>query len=61
MKSKNVTFQNKDNNAISAKLELPLDNKPKVYVIFAHCFTCSKDLKAPSTISRALRDLGVGV
>ncbi|MTI41374.1 bifunctional alpha/beta hydrolase/OsmC family protein [Fulvivirga lutimaris] len=61
MKSNNVTFTNKENNTISAKLELPLDNKPEAYVIFAHCFTCSKNLSAVVNISRALAQHGFGV
>lgn len=61
MKSTNVTFKNKENNTISAKLELPVDNKPKAYAIFAHCFTCSKNLSAVVNISRALAQHGFGV
>lgn len=31
------------------------------YAIFAHCFTCSKDLKAVRLISRRLAEHGIGV
>jgi len=31
------------------------------YAIFAHCFTCSKDVHATSRISRGLADRGIGV
>jgi uncharacterized OsmC-like protein/esterase/lipase len=61
MKSTKVTFSNKENHTISAKLELPIDNKPKAYAIFAHCFTCSKNLSAVVNISRALAQHGFGV
>lgn len=34
---------------------------PQTYALFAHCFTCSKDLKAVYWISRELAQRGVGV
>jgi len=61
MRSLNVNFENKEANTISAKLELPLDSKPKAYAIFAHCFTCSKNLSAVVNISRALAQHGFAV
>jgi uncharacterized OsmC-like protein/alpha/beta superfamily hydrolase len=39
---------------LAALLDLPLDGKPLAYALFAHCFTCSKDVKAVYHISRAL-------
>jgi uncharacterized OsmC-like protein/alpha/beta superfamily hydrolase len=39
---------------LAALLDLPLDGKPAAYALFAHCFTCSKDLRAVYHISRAL-------
>jgi alpha/beta superfamily hydrolase len=43
-----------EGHRLSALLDLPLDGKPIAYALFAHCFTCSKDLKAAYHISRAL-------
>jgi uncharacterized OsmC-like protein/alpha/beta superfamily hydrolase len=43
-----------DGQKLAALLDLPLDGKPLAYALFAHCFTCSKDLKAVYHISRAL-------
>ncbi len=37
------------------------DRTPRAYALFAHCFTCSKDIAAASRIARALRDDGVAV
>ncbi len=37
------------------------DSGSKVYVLFAHCFTCGKDFIAASHISKALVDLGFAV
>jgi putative redox protein len=44
---------------ISAKLDAP-DGTPRAYGLFAHCFTCSKDVLAATRISQGLADLGVG-
>ncbi len=41
-------------HSLSAILDLPLDGKPLAYALFAHCFTCSKNLKAVYHICRAL-------
>ena len=32
--------------------DLPLEGRPLAYAIFAHCFTCTKNIKAASHISR---------
>lgn len=45
---------------ISAKLDAP-DSTPRAYGIFAHCFTCSKDVLAATRISQGLAALGVAV
>lgn len=34
---------------------------PRSWALFAHCFSCSKDLKAVTRISRALVDRNIGV
>lgn len=52
-------FTNQQNLQLSGRLELP-DN-PKAFAIFAHCFTCGKNVKAASRISRALSEQGIGV
>lgn len=46
---------------LSARLELPIDQKPHTYALFAHCFTCSKNLKAVRYISTALAGRGFAV
>jgi putative redox protein len=54
MNTKNITFANARGEQLAARLELPDDEQPLAYALFAHCFTCSKDLKAVVNISRAL-------
>ena len=45
---------------ISAKLDAP-DGTPRAYGLFAHCFTCSKDVLAATRISQGLAGQGVAV
>lgn len=46
---------------LSARLELPADENPHAFALFAHCFTCSKNLNAIRNISSALCLNGVAV
>lgn len=54
MKTKRITFPNARGEMLAARLELPEDEQPLAYALFAHCFTCSKDLTAAVRIARAL-------
>lgn len=53
-------FQNRDGIRLSGRLETP-DQKPIAVALFAHCFTCSKDIAAASRVTRELADLGFAV
>jgi uncharacterized OsmC-like protein/alpha/beta superfamily hydrolase len=46
---------------LAALLDLPVDGAPVAYALFAHCFTCSKDLRAVYHISRTLTRERIGV
>ena len=46
---------------MAARLEFPSNQKPLAYCIFAHCFTCNKNLAAVRNISRALTRNGLAV
>lgn len=61
MPTKKVTFKNKDGKVLSGRLELPLKTEPTQFALFAHCFTCNKNLNAVKHISRALAQKGFGV
>lgn len=61
MKSTPITFPNAEGTMLSARIDLPADRKPIHFALFAHCFTCSKDLHAVRNISRALTGAGFGV
>lgn len=45
---------------LSGLLESP-ESEVKFYALFAHCFTCGKDIAAASRISRALVSKGIAV
>lgn len=61
MNTKRITFPNDHGEQLTARLELPEDEQPLAYALFAHCFTCSKDLKAVVNISRALSSRRIAV
>lgn len=61
MKSEKISFDSAEGMELSGRLELPPNHHPHQYAIFAHCFTCSKDLKAVREITRTLSREGFGV
>ncbi|WP_299396585.1 bifunctional alpha/beta hydrolase/OsmC family protein [uncultured Gelidibacter sp.] len=61
MESTRLNIQNAKGLQLQAYLELPANQKPRNYAIFAHCFTCSSSLKPVKNISRALTAHGFGV
>ncbi|WP_299114451.1 bifunctional alpha/beta hydrolase/OsmC family protein [uncultured Winogradskyella sp.] len=61
MKSTKLKIQNRKGVTLNANLELPANQKPNYYAIFAHCFTCSSSLSAVRHISRALTQDGFAV
>lgn len=60
MMNEKVSFPGAQGDLLAARLELP-DGEPRAYGLFAHCFTCSKDVFAASRISRALAERGIAV
>ncbi len=61
MAIKKVIFRNNENQELVGRIELPTNQSPHNYAIFAHCFTCNKNLSAVKNISRALTKNGFGV
>lgn len=61
MKSKKLEFPGSTGESLSARLDLPEKGNPQAFVLFAHCFTCSKNLKAVGNIARALTEEGFAV
>ncbi len=60
MKSEKVRFENGDGITLTGRLEMP-SATPQAYALFAHCFTCTKNIKAAANITRALADCGIAV
>jgi putative redox protein len=55
-------FPNPDGHTLAGLLEMPPTGTPVArYAIFAHCFTCGKDIAAASRIGRALAARGIAV
>lgn len=61
MRSNKITFINSQGETLAARLDLPANQDPHNFAIFAHCFTCSKDFSAVRNVSRALASEGFGV
>ena len=63
MQTEKVSFENRDGIMLSGLIDWPADRHGGYHAIalFAHCFTCTKNLKAASNISRALNAQGIAV
>lgn len=61
MRFKKVSFKNAEGQELSGRLDFPLIGKPKAFVLFAHCFTCSKNLKSVEHISQAFTQQGMAI
>jgi putative redox protein len=60
MQDKKIRFDNDAGHSLAGLMALP-ENEPRAYALFAHCFTCSKNLKTATNIARALTDSGIAV
>ncbi|MCA9711334.1 MAG: OsmC family protein [Myxococcales bacterium] len=60
MQSRVLTFDNGRGQQLAARLDLPV-GPPRGHALFAHCFTCSKNLRATVEVSRGLVDAGYAV
>ncbi len=59
--SEKASFVGGDGHSrLDARLDLP-EGKPRAYALFAHCFTCGKDVFAASRISAGLTRHGIAV
>ncbi|MBW3619515.1 MAG: bifunctional alpha/beta hydrolase/OsmC family protein [Actinobacteria bacterium] len=58
--STTCTFTNARGQELSARIEHP-EGQVLATALFAHCFTCSKDLRAARRLTRALAERGIAV
>lgn len=61
MAREHVSFAGAGGVRLVGRLESPPAGEPAAYALFAHCFTCSKDLRAYGVISRQLVARGIAV
>ena len=59
-RSSTCTFTNARDQELSARLERP-DGEVRATAVFAHCFTCSKDVLGARRLARALAERGIAV
>ena len=55
-----VSFPGSQGTDLAARLDMPA-GPATAYALFAHCFTCSKDVFAASRIAAGLTDAGIAV
>jgi uncharacterized OsmC-like protein/fermentation-respiration switch protein FrsA (DUF1100 family) len=60
MPAERFDFPNAQGQKLAALLDRP-PGKPRAYALFAHCFTCGKDLHAAKRIAEGLTALGIAV
>jgi len=60
MPTERFQFASTEGHKLAAALDLP-DRKPLAYALFAHCFTCGKDVLAAKRIAVALATRGIAV
>ncbi|MFB1024816.1 MAG: bifunctional alpha/beta hydrolase/OsmC family protein [Octadecabacter sp.] len=60
MPTKRFTFPGHDGQQLAARLDLP-EGPHLATALFAHCFTCSKDIPAARRIAARLSSMGIAV
>ena len=61
MKIQKLRFPGSQNYTLGARLDAPDTGPPVAFALFAHCFTCTKNLKSVGTINQALTNQGIAV
>ena len=58
--SQRIEFVGSQGDLLAARLDQPIGEQ-RAYAVFAHCFTCSKDIFAANRMARALAERGIAV
>jgi len=58
MPGQRIEFPGSHGTPLAGRLDLP-ESPPRAFALFAHCFTCTKDVLAASRISTTLAELGI--
>jgi uncharacterized OsmC-like protein/alpha/beta superfamily hydrolase len=59
LESRKITFPGATGGMLAARLDLPA--KPRAFALFAHCFTCGKDIFAAARIAEGLTTRNIAV
>jgi putative redox protein len=54
MQMRSLSILNREGHALAARLDMPSGGSPVAVALYAHCFTCTKNIKAAANLSRAL-------
>ena len=60
MKVERIDFPGAQGQKLAARVDAP-DGPVAAYALFAHCFTCGKDIFAATRIAQTLTEQGIGV
>src|SRR5215213_4779374 len=60
MATERFQFTGEGGHQLAASLDLP-EREPLAYALFAHCFTCGKDVLAAKRIALSLASKGIAV
>lgn len=61
MATERVSFQGAHGDELAARVDLPVHGEPRAWALFAHCFICSKNLRAVVRFARELNREQAGV
>lgn len=61
MRTNRLEIVNRKGYKLAASIELPANQKPNYFAIFAHCFSCNSTIGAAKNVTRALTNHGFGV
>lgn len=56
-----IQFDTREGVTLTGTLEMPPGGRYRATAVFAHCFTCGRDVRAAREITRALSDAGIAV
>jgi uncharacterized OsmC-like protein/alpha/beta superfamily hydrolase len=59
METRRIEFPGANRDSLAARLDLPAT--PRAFALFAHCFTCGKDIFAAARIAEGLTARGIAV
>lgn len=59
MRFERVTFPNDEGQQLAGRIDYPVNGQPIAYALYAHCFTCTKDLRAIGRITETLALHGI--